>query len=587
MLFRKLIALVLSVLCLSVVQVQAAQYEKIKEDFKPLSGYIVMSTDEGYLVDLGRAQEVCVGDLFSVITKGQEIVHPVSNKVMGTLNEMKAIVKVTRVEQDYSFVTPVGGQKDLVRGEAVKRYSEMSAAFMDYTDSGETVYSQLVETLPSLKWDQYKNAHDMNKENAGISMGVESDLLFVLNHNILQVRNADAQLVKSYPWNTLVNSPDTVRGTRPNQQSSVVASEQAFQKQTEQVSWEKSGNFNGGGFNVSFSGFSNFGSLPDGTIMADFVDDKGKILVAATNGSDIRIFTLDKNLQELTQGETKNPAKILSVHWWQPDSGDDIYLAATITTDLNQAGTPHSSLKAEGVVFRLSDNQLISMNEQLPYMLGTFDQDGDGRKETLLGQEFDRDVFFGQVKELSLVNGQFNGKEPSIDLPRNFPVQGSLVTDLSGDGRPEVAWIQNRVLNIYSEGEAVYASAEEMGGTLSQMSYDLNPGYKESTISTVAFEVPPVAHDLDGDGVNELFTLASEGDFYKVPGIGPGIKKTWLAVMKHRQGMYLKGSLGDELDLPLQGLHVTDEMVYFVATSPTNWLGKPGKSNLLAYPLAK
>lgn len=587
MLFRRFVALVLFVLCISVVQAQAIQYEKIKEDFKPLSGYMIMSTGDEYLIDLGATQEIRIGDLFAVISEGQEIVHPVSNKVLGTLNELKGLLKVTRVEKDYSFATRISGEKYLVRGDVVKRYSELSAAFMDYTDSGETVYAQLVELLPGLKWAQYKKAKDTSTDYSQSPTEAAYNLIFVSNHDALQARNADSQLVKSYPRSATLDSQKMAHGDQLSQPPLTAALVKLPREQTVPVTWEKSGSHNGGGFNVSFPGFSNLGPLPDGTIMADFIDAKGLTLIATTDGSDIRIFTLEKNLQELTRGDTKSPAKILSIHWWQPTPNDDLYLALTITIDLNQAGMTYSSQKAVGAIFRLSGNQLVSINEQLPYMLGTFDQDGDGRKETLLGQEFDRDVFFGDVKELRLVNGQFKGQDPSVQLPRNFTVQGSLITDLSGDGRPEVAWVQNRVLNIVSTGKEVYASAEEMGGTLSQMSYDTNPGYKESSMSTAAFEVPPVVHDLDGDGINELLTIASEGDFFTAPGIGPGIKKSWLAVLKYREGMFLKGSVGDELDLPLQGLHVTAEMIYFVATSPSNWLGKSGKSHLLAFPLAK
>ncbi|NIW13931.1 MAG: hypothetical protein GWN31_08365, partial [Candidatus Thorarchaeota archaeon] len=147
----------------------------------------------------------------------------------------------------------------------------------------------------------------------------------------------------------------------------------------------------------------------------------------------------------------------------------------------------------------------------------------------MLGQEFDRDVFLGQLKELTLDNDRIEYKIPTITLPRNFPVQGSIITDLSGDGQPEAAWIHNKVLNIFSQGEMVYESSEEMGGSLSQMSYSANPGIKESSMFTNSFEVPPVTHDLDGDNIPELFVLAAEGDFLNAPGVGPGIKKSWLA----------------------------------------------------------
>jgi hypothetical protein len=560
---------------------QAVQYEAIAEDFRPLSGYVIMSTGGEYLVDLGATQNVNVGDLFAVVKEGDKIVHPVTQKVMGSLDELRAVLQVVRVEQDFSFAKRLRGAQRIDRGEVVKRYTEMTASFWDFTSNGEAVYTRLVKTLPSFKWAQYRKAPAAEAGQKQPPSEGSYDLIFVLNDNGLLVRDAGSRLVKSYPEGTS-SSPSVQRTSR----------DPGGREQSVPVAWERSGAEGvgaqgGGGFEADFPGFSNLGSFPDGTLMADFTTDGNGILIATTDGSAISILTLGSELKELARGDTRMAGKILSVHWWQPGDSRALYVAVTMSTELNQTGTSYPGLKTAGAVFRLTGNQLVPVREQLPYMLGTFDKDADGRKETLLGQEFDRDIFFGQVKELSLENDRFKSRIPDLDLPRNFPVQGSLIADLTGDGQPEVVWVQNRVLNIFSGGEQAYTSIEEMGGTLSQMSYPLEPGYKDSSTATVAFEVSPVAYDLDRDGVSELFAVASEGDFLRAPGIGPGIKKSWLAVFKQRNSMFLKGHIGDEMDMPLQGLFVDDGEIYFVATAPSNWLGKPGKSHLLAFPLAK
>ena len=71
------------------------------------------------------------------------------------------------------------------------------------------------------------------------------------------------------------------------------------------------------------------------------------------------------------------------------------------------------------------------------------------------------------------------------------------------------------------------------------------------------------------------------------PGVGPGVRKSWLAVVKFREGMYVKGTLGEELEVPLQGLTVDAGRVLFVASEPASLLGQGGGSHLLAFPLAK
>jgi hypothetical protein len=47
----------------------------------------------------------------------------------------------------------------------------------------------------------------------------------------------------------------------------------------------------------------------------------------------------------------------------------------------------------------------------------------------------------------------------------------------------------------------------------------------------------------------------------------------------------VKGTLGEEFDIPLQGLTVNDRRVLMVTTEPGDILGKGRASHLLAYQL--
>jgi hypothetical protein len=114
-----------------------------------------------------------------------------------------------------------------------------------------------------------------------------------------------------------------------------------------------------------------------------------------------------------------------------------------------------------------------------------------------------------------------------------------------------------------------------------------NPDAKDIQTDYAAFEVPPVPADLDGDGRPELLAVASDRATLTATSMGPGVKKSWLAVVKHRDGMFVKGTLGEELDVPLQGLTVAPGQVLFVASEPGSIFGQEGSSHLLSFPLAK
>jgi hypothetical protein len=312
--------------------------------------------------------------------------------------------------------------------------------------------------------------------------------------------------------------------------------------------------------------------------MADFVSDGKRLLLAATDGKEVRIFTVGDSLTPLAQGDTSYVAQILAVRWWRPAPGDELRLAVTAWNDR----------RVESALFALRGDQLVLLQEHIPFLLGAFDRNGDGTPELLLGQNFDKDTFFGvQFKSLNLVQGKLVEADPGFPLPQRFTVQGSLFADVSGHGRLETVFVRDGLLYIYDGEKEIYRSPKQMGGSLSAAVYQTNPDAKDVIKDFVSFEVPPVAVDLDGDGSLELLTVASDRSSLTVSSIGPGVKKSWLSVLKSRDGMFVKGTLGEELDEPLQGLTVAPGRVLFVASEPASILGQGGASHLLVFPLAQ
>jgi hypothetical protein len=63
-------------------------------------------------------------------------------------------------------------------------------------------------------------------------------------------------------------------------------------------------------------------------------------------------------------------------------------------------------------------------------------------------------------------------------------------------------------------------------------------------------------------------------------------KKSWLSVLKFREGSFLKGKLGPELELPLQGLAASDNrMVFLTPESHSFFGGQNNQSQLWGLPL--
>ncbi len=72
-----------------------------------------------------------------------------------------------------------------------------------------------------------------------------------------------------------------------------------------------------------------------------------------------------------------------------------------------------------------------------------------------------------------------------------------------------------------------------------------------------------------------------------MPGIGPGVKKSWVNVMKYQAGTFRKGRLTGELEDPIQGIGTDGKQVYLVVTKTDSILKNMGSSTLFALPLGQ
>lgn len=559
----------------------AAVIDEIADDFKPISGVIVMASNGEYIIDVDESNGVIIGDLFSVLTTGEKIIHPQSGKVLGTLEEVKAILKVIRIKPGYSFTQPLTKTADIKRGDSIGRYNNLPALFWDYTGRGKPFFAQLQKTLPDLKWQDYESAqHDRPAQPQPIPDN-KNTIVFILTDRGIEVRDPQFFLLHSYDQPETLQPISTAPSSSGQMQPRAMAApapvsvkptpaespkEEPPSKLTKEAVRYK----------PQYERAQTIDQIAGFAVITDFIKFNHQLLMASTDGTQIAIYDVGGNLIPVAQGAPSYPGQILALKWWQPSKAEPLYLAVTAWADKAVSGD----------IFKLENKKLSAVSERIPRILGTFDLDGDRRPETLLGQRFEGENFFGDgVRELKLVNNQIKDVKPAIPLPRRFTVLGSLFADLTGDGQLETVFIRGGILYIYDQKNRLYQSPKEMGGSLSFLTYDVDPFAKNLQPTSASFEVSPVAADIDGDGQLELLAVASEKDIIGDVGAAPGIKKTWLEVVKFQDGRFVKGTLGEEMDTPLQGLVVADKRVLFVATQPGNLFGEGRNSHLLAYQL--
>lgn len=564
--------------------VGAAAIENITRDFKPISGYVVMSEGDEFIIDLDQTNGIQTGDIFSVIAPGKKIIHPVTKKELGSLETVKGMLKVTRIKSGYSFARPVGKVAEIERGNPIRRFGNLPALFWDYTGKGLPLFIRLQKNLNDLKWTDYNSAQKSRPQEPKANEATSRALTFILTDRTLEVRDPEFMIIRSYDYSEDVFSKDTkssatvgasgaAASMAPDTRASRDAGDHAaFPSRKEDVG--------GRSLSLSFSEVQTIANLPDVAIVTDFIYFENQLLMASSNGKRIQIFDIADKLNLIADGKPNYPVRILSLKWWTPQGKATPYLSANVWSDRDK--------KVYGSLFRIDGSSLKPVIQGIPRILGTFDSNGDGKPEVLLGQEFAGDTFFGRrLNELKLNGNKIDYIKPKLEFPRNFTVLGSVLADVTGNGQVETIYVRNRILYVYSGKKRLYKSPKQMGGSLSFLTYDIKPNTRNIQPTSVEFEISPIVHDLNGDGIAEILAVASERDLLGNLSISAGVEKSWLAVFRYKDGRFESGRLGSELDKPLQGLTVDQHRVLFVTTEPGDITGEGAGSHLLAYSVSQ
>ncbi len=556
--------------------------ETVREDLRPISGYVVMQQEGDYLVDLDAGHGLRVGDLLSVVTKGKEVIHPLTKEVIGRLDEAKAVLQVTQMKSGFSVARPLPGAGNIATGDIVRRFSYLKTVFQGSSEQSRALYEELRKALPELEWQGLFSAGERSGTEA------KPDLLFTLEDRELRLLDRGGHQLRAWAYpeadKTGGQKPVAEAVRQPARPESVpsppASAPEPAGKDSSSVRWSAGG--------VDFGPFTSLGELPSRVLMSAFTRELDQLLLATADGNRVRVFSVAGGLRQLAVAEVHGAAvSPLAVAWWRPAKTGPLYLVVTAGEEVSRSSGTRVETQLSGAIYEFGGQSLRLEATGLPYFMGTFDRDGDGISETLLGQEFNLRDEYGRTFVLNLEGGKARTSKPDFELPREFTVPGSALGDLTGDGKQETAYVRNGVLWIYAGRERIYRSSKEMGGSISTITYDRNPDVKDSMISVLSLEVPPFLHDIDGDGIPELLVVGAETGIVQVPGIGPGVKKSWVNVVKFQAGTFRKGRLPGDLENPIQGIWAEGKHVYLVVSRTTSILRKEGSSTLLALPLER
>ena len=448
---------------------QSVSLNQIVRDLGEKTGTVIRSSDKGgnLLIDIGGQQAIEAGDIFTGSSASDTVIHPTTGEKIRVSPKAMTIVGVTQVEKDYSYATLISGPPPAA-GDKIVRLGGVPAYFIDPEKVAGPLFIKLRERVPHIQWLGYLSGADAKVPENFVGLVVR------LDGEQMTVDYTPGWPVKAY---TLDNSNVPTSRSRLNSPA------------------------------PEFPYPEPVLSLSRATIAADMTTVDDQLLIASSTGESVQIHVRNgENAEQLAEMPIPNRNRLLAMRWWQPGVGQPVMLALTMW----------DGESAEGALLKWDNNRLTTIKASLPFIMGTFDLDGNGSREELLGQPFERNGFFGQpIYRLAVdAAGELETAPLSYPTPDKFTVTGSLIADFTGDGKNEFIDIRDRKLTIYSAtGEEIFRSASKVGTGVTRLSYDLHPSQQFSPLVEVMIEAPPTLMKLSGSEQNSLVfsTIAGAG----------------------------------------------------------------------------
>ena len=541
----------------------AVTLNDIISDMKPLNGYVVDVVDGQVILDLGADAGIKKDDLFTVFHAGRQLTDPVTGKVLGRIESRVGVITVTRVEKIFSYAKPAGKSLKVKRGDKLVRFKEIKAATIDKTGHGDHFFFGLQQGLQSLDWQD-------NKSNT-------AELVFIREGDFLKVKGSHGRIIREYQIDQSIRpqaSPVADKTYAPVYTAGAATGAAAVAV--------NSGINNGKiRYDLQTYGYNQGGSLPFSAIMGDFLLFHDTMYLAAIKPHELLVYQVGvKGLQQIAR--LKVPmVKLLSVCWWQPASGAP-YIGMT--------GYDSDEEQVSSVLVQFRNNTLNFVQKELPYILNSSDQDGNGLPELMLAQNFDQDVFFGRrIQQLTLAGSVVKTRNYAGSLPSSYRVPGGAVFQQIPGNISSAAYIVGNKLHIAEAGREVYTSGKEMGGSVSTVRYVQNPDSINPLFSNANIEIRPLAVDVDNDGTREILVPSADLSVFSTVGGANSIKKTWISVLKKTQaGAYMKGKIGGEYDQYIQGIGTANGSLYLLTVNPGGIFSDTrGASRLLILPMGQ
>jgi len=446
----------LLILSISTVTALAAVPAGLVDDFTPIEGVVLMASDGEVLIDATAVNGVQSGDLFSVIGKSEQILHPQTGQLLGERNQVTGLLQVVQVRPGFSITRQLAGTPPTA-GTRVLRFEQTEARFLDLTGQGRAFYEEMRQAFPQLTWSGYEQIDQTGLDALRAKGGSFKGLQFLLAGKRLEVRGPAFELLHGYDRVALQPKPPTPSAL----------SLPAAQPPT-------------GGLTAIWSGMA-AKKLPIGLVVAD-LDGDGRQEIARAFEDRVEIGRLI--------AEQYTPLQMITL------PGQNSALALS-SFDLNGNGRPELfvTVAAKGglnsQIFEYDGERYRLLVDQLRWFLNVVNLPGEG--EVLLAQDHDqsRSGFSADVFRLIWQDGKLV-RGAALALPAHGTVY-SLSALPGGTGQRMVRFNDDGRLEVYGQdAEPLWISSDSGFNETGYTQPDPQSPGGVDTLNNIIYLPPPL-----------------------------------------------------------------------------------------------
>lgn len=546
-------------LSLNSVYAEKTTVDEIVRELGPLEATVIKVPDGRHLINMGTDNNVKKGNLWTLYSTGEQVIEPITGKKLGVLPVSLAICKVTSVEKHFSEISVKCFKKscNIKSGLTAKRYREIKALFQDVNGSSYRLYELTRNKLPSLDWQGYQSI-----ENPSDAAQLPEGVVIV----------ADKEKATIWSGGEILSVYDemTSAGGLP---------QPVLTQSTLSVTERKKGELD----QKTVTG-------PPGIMIPGLNTDLILKNYRAVASIDYRV----NNLGIIEPDRAKTPYFIYlsnkTLYAQAVGAGESYQYAYKGFGDVvNMSIGPNGLIalniyvQGEGMnsrILKFTTDGFTVLTKDIEYILEFLDMNGNGINESLVGQDFDAESFFGSgVFRLAVDDSGRITQHDSMDTPKGFNLLGAIMADLDGNEINETAFYNpGRKLVIYEANQQKWESPSSFGSIKSMLIDDI----VNEANAPRGVPVWPQSVLFSVDDALFAVVPANQAGFWSI--VGGSAKNGRLGLLCSNNGTYAFRFLTTKFQGPVQSIFTYNNELYIAVVEGNAFTGQ-GKTHILALPM--